>query len=108
LKGPQRKALHVRVRGTDGQCFELYKDGTWASVAELLCPSREAAAENAEVNPERGQPAMTAGRSREVKASPDLASYQRSSGPFLRGPRGGCYTLTAGGKKRYVPRTYCE
>lgn len=26
---------------------------------------------------------------------------------YYRGPRGGCYTLTAGGRKKYVDRSYC-
>jgi hypothetical protein len=31
----------------------------------------------------------------------------RSNG-FIRGPRGGCYTLSASGRKRYVDRSLCN
>jgi hypothetical protein len=28
--------------------------------------------------------------------------------PFIRGPRGGCYTLSSSGRKRYVDRNLCD
>jgi hypothetical protein len=30
-----------------------------------------------------------------------------AAGPYHRGPRGGCYTFTASGRKRYVDRSMC-
>lgn len=30
------------------------------------------------------------------------------SGGYIRGPRGGCYTFTSSGNKRYVPRSLCN
>jgi hypothetical protein len=27
---------------------------------------------------------------------------------YITGPRGGCYTVTSGGKKRYVDRSMCD
>lgn len=27
---------------------------------------------------------------------------------YIRGPRGGCYTITASGRKRYVDRSLCN
>ncbi|MBW3572458.1 MAG: SH3 domain-containing protein [Gemmatimonadetes bacterium] len=38
------------------------------------------------------------------RASPS-ASAERQ---YHRGPRGGCYTYTASGNKRYVDRSYCD
>jgi len=47
----------------------------------------------------------------EVPAPRTLTSSRRSSaadGGYHRGPRGGCYTYYAPGKKRYVDRSYCN
>lgn len=31
-----------------------------------------------------------------------------SSSEYIRGPRGGCYTYTKSGNKRYIPRSLCN
>jgi len=31
-----------------------------------------------------------------------------SAAQYIRGPRGGCYTITRSGNKRYVDRSLCE
>ena len=46
-------------------------------------------------------------------ASPDdLSGYitpkPKDDGMYHLGPRGGCYTYTSGGKKRYVDRSFCH
>lgn len=46
------------------------------------------------------------------KTPQDLPAYKytppaRSSG-YIRGPRGGCYTYSASGNKRYVDRSMCN
>jgi hypothetical protein len=35
------------------------------------------------------------------------SSASRSSARFYRGPRGGCYTYSASGRKRYVDHSHC-
>lgn len=35
-------------------------------------------------------------------------SRSGNSGYYIRGPRGGCYTLSASGRKRYVDRSMCD
>jgi hypothetical protein len=47
---------------------------------------------------------------KEPPAEPARASPRRSSASsgYHRGPRGGCYTYTASGNKRYVDRSLCD
>lgn len=40
-------------------------------------------------------------------AEPSSSSTPRNSG-YIRGPRGGCYTFSSSGKKRYVDRSLCD
>ena len=47
-------------------------------------------------------PAVT----RAVVAPP--TSKPAPSSQYILGPRGGCYTLTSGGNKRYVDRSMCQ
>jgi len=39
--------------------------------------------------------------------APSNSSTSRSSG-YIRGPRGGCYTFSSSGRKRYVDRGMCD
>ena len=48
-----------------------------------------------------------------VDEAPSEASTMRRAAPaavgtgYIRGPKGGCYTLTASGRKKYVDRSLC-
>lgn len=50
----------------------------------------------------------------EAKQSINPQSYQPSNkknsgnSNYIRGPRGGCYTFTASGRKKYVDRSLCD
>lgn len=39
--------------------------------------------------------------------APSSSSASRSSS-YIRGPRGGCYTFSSSGRKRYVERSMCD
>jgi hypothetical protein len=44
-----------------------------------------------------------------IKRQVDKKAVVRPPDPrFFRGPRGACYTLSAGGAKRYVDRSHCR
>ncbi len=96
-EGGQTKILHARISGAGGQCYELYSDGTWAAVRESLCESESRPA------------AISSGGGKQPKTSSSSSGALRdSSSPYMTGPRGGCYTITSSGRKRYVPRSYCQ
>lgn len=51
----------------------------------------------------------TEGRARRAEAStPSYAPRLSGGNGYYTGPRGGCYTYSAGGRKRYVDRSYCQ
>ena len=41
------------------------------------------------------------------RAPPSSSRASSAASPFIRGPRGGCYTLSKSGNKRYVDRSLC-
>lgn len=43
----------------------------------------------------------------EQKVAPSSSSTSKNSG-YIRGPRGGCYTFSSSGRKRYVARSMCD
>lgn len=95
-EGAHAKILHARISGAGGECFELYSDGTWAAVRESLCES------------ESPRATASSGGGRQSKTPSSSGALRDSSSPYMTGPRGGCYTITASGRKRYVPRSYCQ
>lgn len=102
------RALHVRLADDQGRCFELYKDWSWA----MVDPSRCSSAGTASANPSSGEPLPTAPSTAAVSGAPKAASESAAprdgTKPYMTGPRGGCYTITPSGQKKYVPRTYCQ
>lgn len=43
----------------------------------------------------------------EQNVAPSSSSTSKNSG-YIRGPRGGCYTFSSSGRKRYVARSMCD
>jgi hypothetical protein len=84
---------------------------TWRGRAGYL-PARYLA----DLPPAEGQTSTTSARrygtgGRVRRAEPSTPSYApRLSGGngYYTGPRGGCYTYSASGRKRYVDRSYCQ
>jgi len=60
--------------------------------------------------PRTASPSQSYLTSPEPSAAPASSYSPRSSGGsgYIRGPRGGCYTFSASGKKRYVDRSLCN
>jgi hypothetical protein len=53
------------------------------------------------------QPAVSRTTYKAPSVVPSTQSYSTSSG-YYRGPRGGCYTYSSSGRKRYVDRSLCN
>jgi hypothetical protein len=78
------------LTGPRGGCYTLTKTGTKRYVDRTLCEPRAQL-------PTTQQP----------KVKPNSSSSENPS-QFIRGPRGGCYKLTANGTKLYVDRAFCR
>jgi hypothetical protein len=81
------------IRGPRGGCYTLTRSGNKRYVDRSMCDSPS--------------PQQSTRRS----LSDSGGSEKRASSPasnYIRGPRGGCYTLGAGGRKRYVDHSLCD
>jgi endonuclease YncB( thermonuclease family) len=83
--------------------------GLWRS-GDAIAPwewrHRTAPASPGAVTTSTGQPAKNAAADNpNVRTAP---TSQPSNSGYIRGPRGGCYTITSSGKKRYVDRSLCN
>lgn len=64
--------------------------------------------------PPQSQPISPASTKAESYSSPSLPTYiprptsSSYSSSYIRGPRGGCYTYSGSGRKRYVDRSLCN
>ena len=109
------------IRGARGGCYELTKSGNKRSVARGLCDSKPATQVKApDAIPEKQQPAQ-AERNDARAASRPAAEAPRTKEPavasanksqngrtYVTGPRGGCYYVTASGRKQYVDHSMCR
>lgn len=103
----QPKVLYIRLTDDQGRCFELYKDWSWAIVDSIRCDSPGASAPSHGV----AVPPVNAGRpveSSQTGSSTNTGSGQGTIPQYMTGPRGGCYTVTPNGRKKYVPRSNCK
>lgn len=93
------KKLYHRLNDDQGRCFELYRDWTWAMVDSSRCLTPESSKPSAVGN------AVPSASTSAAAAPNPLGS---SGSKYLTGSKGGCYTLTSNGRKKYVPRSYCQ
>lgn len=77
--------------GPRGGCYTYTSGGKKRYVDRSLCGSGNAVGYSA----------------RNSYSSEPISNPSSSSG-FIRGPRGGCYTYSASGRKRYVDRSLCN
>lgn len=108
------------VRGPRGGCYELTKSGSKRSVDRGLCDSKPATQVKApdalpEKQPSRAERTDTEATSRPAaestrKKEPTVASVDknRNGRTYITGPRGGCYYVTASGRKQYVDHSMCR
>jgi hypothetical protein len=81
--------------GSKGGCYRLTKSGNKRYVDRSMCASKPAAA------------TATGGRAAVAPARP-AAPPTGSTSKYQQGSRGGCYTITESGGKRYVDRGMCQ
>ncbi|MDQ3747917.1 MAG: DUF4236 domain-containing protein [Acidobacteriota bacterium] len=77
------------------------------STFENIVPSKPVKTESIKPNQLKTMPMKTAPLLKESKAESYITPSKADSG-YYTGPRGGCYTYTSGGKKRYVDRSLCH
>jgi hypothetical protein len=77
------------IRGPRGGCYALSPTGRKQYVDRSMCTQSEV-------------------RPRSLSEIAGEPRDESGSGRFIRGPRGGCYTLSNSGAKRYVDRSMCE
>lgn len=90
LLARDRSDPHRLDRDGDGRACEITRRGRTSSRSYA---------------PRAYAPARTLAPVRARRAAP--ARSYASSG-YYTGPRGGCYTYSASGRKRYVDRSYCQ
>ncbi len=79
--------------GSRGGCYLLTKSGNKRYVDRSMCATKTAVA---------------SGRGAAVSAAKPTAPAADSTSKYRMGARGGCYTITASGGKRYVDRGMCQ
>ena len=77
------------IRGPRGGCYTVSASGRKNYVDHSLCETPAA------------QPAAAA-------VNLDQSGASTTGDTYIRGPRGGCYTVGSGGRKRYVDRSMCN
>jgi hypothetical protein len=83
------ESSRVYITGPRGGCYYWNRNGNKTYVDYSFCG--------------RSSNDSSYSRSSSFSSSP-----QSSSGSYIRGPRGGCYTYSASGRKRYVDRSLCN
>jgi len=87
----EQKALAKFIRGPRGGCYTVSASGTKRYVDRSLCESE-----------------VSSSQARATLQAQKDDSQEQGASPYLRGPRGGCYTVSASGRKRYVDRSLCQ
>jgi hypothetical protein len=83
------ESSRVYITGPRGGCYYWNRNGNKTYVDHSFCG--------------RSSDDLSYSRSSSFSSSPSS-----SSGSYIRGPRGGCYTYSASGRKRYVDRSLCN
>ena len=83
------ESSRVYITGSRGGCYYWNRNGNKTYVDHSFCG--------------RSSNDSSYSRSSSFSFSPSS-----SSGSYIRGPRGGCYTYSASGRKRYVDRSLCN
>jgi len=105
------------VQGPRGGCYEVTKSGAKKSVSRSLC-GQNAAPQSAvtQSSPSNSAPARTETRSTasSTSAQPSAPApaaqtkVVKGNRTYIKGPKGGCYTVSASGRKEYVDRAMCQ
>ena len=101
------------VTGPRGGCYEVSQGGKKKSVARSFCapatqttaaPAQPAAASKTQPNTAR-TPAPAAAAQNGGAAGTAVTKGNRT---YVKGAKGGCYYLTASGRKQYVDHSMCQ
>ena len=101
------------VQGPRGGCYEVTKSGSKKSVDRSLCGASAPAKTNGPAPADANQ---TAQKTRSTPP-PTTASVPQTAPArttvkgnrtYVKGPKGGCYYVTASGRKEYVDRSMCQ
>jgi len=104
----------VEYSGRSGYAAERYLSPAGADATQTLVTTPQTSAGTrrshasssiARRTPRRAYAASTRRATRSSRAGSRRSS---SSGSYQMGPRGGCYTYSASGRKRYVDHSYCN
>jgi hypothetical protein len=90
------------ITGPKGGCYTISASGNKRYVDRSLCSGSTIS----DTRQQESNSRLT--RSTSTNAQISAAAAAPSSSPFIRGPRGGCYTFSASGSKRYVDRSLCN
>ncbi len=103
------------VTGPRGGCYEVTKSGKKKSVARSFCaqPSQNAAVQStSNSNGQSRQDTRNTGRSSPPASNSSAAAggqtTVKGNRTYIKGPKGGCYYVTASGRKQYVDRSMCQ
>ena len=101
------------VQGPRGGCYEVTKSGVKKSVNRSLC------APNGSTNQSTQTGSGAQGRTKAQPPANNAPPVSSTSVPaetkvvkgnrtYVKGPKGGCYYVTASGRKEYVDRSMCQ
>ena len=104
------------VQGPRGGCYEITKSGGKKSVNRSLCADGSAAKKEAPAAPAGKQtvqqtrvtPAPPPPTAPAPRTIPPPSTVVKGNRTYVKGPRGGCYYVTASGRKEYVDRSMCQ
>lgn len=95
------RSVFVRIADPQGRCFELFSDWTWKMTEPEQCAPERVSAGTP------GQKERDAAKDGVAEKPVEKTQPNTESG-YTTGPKGGCYTITSSGRKRYVSRSNCQ
>ena len=104
-------------RGPRGGCYEVTKDGK-KSVKRSLCDSTATSQAKSTDSTPTSAPSSQTQADTTKKSSTAASGTQATANPpaqkikdgktYVTGPKGGCYYVTASGRKQYVDHSMCR
>ncbi|MDP3610043.1 MAG: hypothetical protein Q8R74_13300 [Methylophilus sp.] len=79
-----------------------------AELIKLRIRELELKKEILELEAKKNDKTITQSSSPQSNATVPSTNYSTSNSNYIRGPRGGCYTFSKSGNKRYVDRSLCN
>ena len=105
------------VQGPRGGCYQITKNGGKKSVDRAHCSSSAQNAPSQASAPPKtspSKPETTGSAQRDATGGSQSApsgsetKVVKGNRTYIKGPKGGCYYVTASGRKEYVDRSMCQ